>query len=282
MKKRVWSLFLALALCLAMMPQTALAEAGGVSTAGGGEKTIDLDGIDEKDGSIKKSDGIARTGPVLTATDTDLCGRYYIVQEDITIDGDLTVDGMKDGGLVLAAGATLTINGALKHNGGNMFCIYGQTSSSGETGQLIIKNSKDDGAAIRTTAASASSTPSLHIYSGKVTIHGGRSGKLVEGVELYNGSKIHKGTLDGKAVSPAAWTSKSVIEGNTLVLAYCKHDQATYTPRGAAQHTKHCADCGFAGRQAGTCIFNGAGGYEQGDTDGHYSKCVCGNSGRTS
>ena len=99
MKKRVWSLFLALALCLAMMPQTALAET-----------SIKLDGVNAEDGSIKKSDGIARTGPVLTATDTDLCGRYYIVQEDITIDGDLTVDGMKDGGLVLAAGATLTIN----------------------------------------------------------------------------------------------------------------------------------------------------------------------------
>lgn len=291
MKKRVWSLFLALALCLTMMPMAAMAEAGGGNAAGGGEdnvhavaaqtaeKTIKLDGIDSKDGSIQKSGGVERTGPALTATDTDLSGKFYIVQGDITIDGDLAVDGTGNGGLVLAAGATLTINGALKHKGGNMFCIYGQTSSSGETGQLIIKNSKDDGAAIRTTAASTSSTPSLHICSGKVTIHSGSSQKLVEGVELYSTSKIHKGTLDGKAVSPAAWTSKSVIEGNTLVLAYCNHDQATYTPSDAAQHTKHCADCGFAGRQAGTCIFNGAGGYEQGDTDGHYSKCICGNKG---
>ena len=268
MKKRVWSLFLALALCLAMMPQTALAET-----------SIKLDGVNAEDGSIKKSEGTARTGPALTASDRSLNNQFYIVQGNITIDGDLTVDGTKVGGLVLAAGATLTINGALKHNGGNMFCIYGQTSSSGETGQLIIKNSKDDGAAIRTTAASASSTPSLEICSGKVTIHSGRSQKLVEGVELYSTSKIHKGTLDDKAVLPEAWTSKRLIAGNTLVLAYCNHDHATYTPSGAAQHTKHCADCGFAGTQAGTCIFNGAGGYEQGDIGGHYSKCVCGNTG---
>ena len=42
MKKRVWRLFLALALCLAMIPQTALAEAGGgnVSAAGGGEDNV--------------------------------------------------------------------------------------------------------------------------------------------------------------------------------------------------------------------------------------------------
>ena len=281
MKKRVWSLFLALALCLTMMPIAALAEAGGgnVSAAGGEQKTIDLDGIDEKDGSIKKSGGVKRTGPALTATDTDLSRQYYIVQGNITINGDLTVDGSDNGGLLLAAGATLTINGALKHKGGNKFCIYGQTSSSGETGQLIINNSNGDGAAIRTTAASASSTPSLHICSGKVTIHSGRSGKLVEGVGLYSTSKIHKGTLDDKAVLPAAWTSKSVIEGNTLVLAYCNHDHATYTPEGETQHKKHCADCGFVGRQAGTCIFNGAGGYNQGDANGHYSKCICGNKG---
>ncbi len=265
MKKRVWSLFLALALCLAMMPQTALAET-----------SIKLDGVNAEDGSIKKSEGIARTGPALTASDRSLNNQFYIVQGNITIDGDLTVDGTKVGGLVLAAGATLTINGALKHNGGNMFCIYGQTSSSGETGQLIIKNSKDDGAAIRTTAASASSTPSLHIYSGKVTIHGGRSGKLVEGVELYNGSKIHKGTLDGKAVSPAAWTSKSVIEGNTLVLAYCDHGHATYVPSGDKQHTKKCADCGFVGT-AKNCGTDGVIAYVSGGEEGHYQKCACGN-----
>ena len=282
MKKRVWSLFLALALCLAMMPMAALAEetgSGNVSAAGGEQKTIDLDGIDEKDGSIQKSGGVKRTGPTLTASDTTLSGKFYIVQGNITINGDLTVDGSDNGGLLLAAGATLTINGALKHNGGNMFCIYGQTSSSGETGQLIIKNSKDDGAAIRTTAASASSTPSLHIYSGKVEIHGSRSGKLVEGVELYNGSKIHKGTLDGKAVSPAAWTSKSVIEGNTLVLAYCDHDHATYTPEDETQHKKHCADCGFVATQARNCNFDGAGGYVAAGEEGHYQKCVCGNTG---
>ena len=278
MTKRVWSLFLALALCLTMMPMAAMAGEAGGRNAGavGGKISISPDGIDKENGSITSSN-ISREGPALTATDTDLRGQYYIVQENITIDGDLTVDGTNNGGLVLAAGATLTINGALIHKGGNRFCIFGQTSSSGETGQLIIKNSKGDGAAIRSTAAS--SAPSLEICSGKVTIHSGSSQKLVEGVELYSTSKIHKGTLDDKAVSPAAWTSKSVIEGNTLVLAYCNHDQATYTPSDAAQHKKHCADCGFVGRQAGTCIFNGAGGYNQGDANGHYSKCVCGNTG---
>ena len=40
MKKRVWSLFLALALCLTMMPQTALAETSGGSAAGGEQDNV--------------------------------------------------------------------------------------------------------------------------------------------------------------------------------------------------------------------------------------------------
>ena len=106
MKKRVWSLFLALALCLTMMPMAAMAEetgSGNVSAAGGEQKTIDLDGIDEKDGSIQKSGGVKRTGPTLTASDTTLSGKFYIVQGNITINGDLTVDGSDNGGLLLAA-----------------------------------------------------------------------------------------------------------------------------------------------------------------------------------
>ncbi len=40
MKKRVWSLFLALALCLTMMPMAALAEAGGGNAAGGEQDNV--------------------------------------------------------------------------------------------------------------------------------------------------------------------------------------------------------------------------------------------------
>ena len=40
MKKRVWSLFLALALCLAMMPMAALAETGSGNAAGGEQDSV--------------------------------------------------------------------------------------------------------------------------------------------------------------------------------------------------------------------------------------------------
>lgn len=54
-------------------------------------------------------------------------GQFYIVQDNVTISGDLTVDGSQAGGLILCANATLTVNGALIHTGGTKFSIYGQT-----------------------------------------------------------------------------------------------------------------------------------------------------------
>ena len=54
-------------------------------------------------------------------------GQFYIVQDNVTISDDLTVDGSQAGGLILCANATLTVNGALIHTGGTKFSIYGQT-----------------------------------------------------------------------------------------------------------------------------------------------------------
>ena len=78
---------------------------------------INPDGVDAN-GNIITDTNFSRNGPLLTASDKNLSGKYYIVQGNITINGDLTVDGSNNGGLVLCAGATLTVNGALIHTGG--------------------------------------------------------------------------------------------------------------------------------------------------------------------
>lgn len=77
-----------------------------------------------------RTGGGSRNGTVLTASDTDVTlpsGQFYIVQDNVTISDDLTVDGSQAGGLILCANATLTVNGALIHTGGTKFSIYGQT-----------------------------------------------------------------------------------------------------------------------------------------------------------
>ena len=237
--------------------------------------TINPDGADAN-GDVIKDTSFNRTGPVLTENDTILSGKYYIVQGNITISGDLTVDGSKEGGLVLCQGATLTVEGALIHSGGNGFYIYGQSDNGANVGELIINNSNGDGAAIRSESKSA---PRLGISSGKVTINGGSSKKLVDNVELYSTKPIHEGVLDGEAKSPSEWGASS-ISGGELVLDYCEHHNAVYTKSGDKQHIKSCKQCGFNTGSSTLKADCGTDGYERyvsvGET-GHRQECPCGN-----
>ena len=247
MKKRIFSLLLALAMVLSLMPT-------GVWAA---ETAIQVDGVDGETGDINESGGVERTGPVLTSSDTNLSGQFYIVQGDVTINGDLTVDGSKIGGLALCADATLTVTGALIYSGGSWFSIYGQTQpdNSQSTGKLIIENSNGDGAAIRSTASSA---PSLNISSGKVEIYGGKSEKLINGVYLTSTSSVHKVTLDGETASPETLGSSS-LNGKTLVLEYCEHpfDDYVWIKDSNTQHHWACSVCGFvsSAKEQHTVVF---------------------------
>ena len=238
MKKRIFSLLLALAMVLSLMPTGVWAADGNV--------TIQVDVVDGKTGDINESAGGQRTGPALTSSDTNLSNKFYIVKDNVTINGDLTVDGSQQGGLILCADATLTVTGALIYSGGSWFSIYGQTrqGSSQSTGKLIIENSNGDGAAIRSTASSA---PSLNISSGKVEIYGGKSEKLINGVYLTSTSSVHKVTLDGKTAAPTAWQDQSSLSGSTLVLEYCEHIDAdtVWIKDDDTQHHWACSTCGF-------------------------------------
>ena len=270
MKKRLLSIILTLALCLSLLPMSALAADGDV--------TVCYDGVDAN-GNIIKYDqyGYSRSGPVLKTTDTNLSGKYYIVQESMTINGDLTVDGSGDGGLVLCKGATLIVTGALIHTGGTSFWIFGQSDSGKNAGRLIIENSTGNGAAIRSTANNSQ----LYINSGELELHGGESGKLVDKVALHSTGGVHKAELDTTTLSHKQWDYVSEIEGQKLVIEYCDHDDDfTYTRDGNAQHKRTCEQCGFV-FPVEDCDFNGAGGYAQGNADGHYAKCECGNTATT-
>ena len=241
------------------------------------EVKINPDGADAN-GDIIKDTSFDRTGPVLTENDTTLSGKYYIVQGDITISGDLTVDGSKEGGLVLCQDATLTVEGALIHSGGNGFYIYGQSNGGAAAGELIINNSSGGGAAIQSTSASA---PRLGISSGKVTINAEKSGKLVEGVELYSTNKIHAATLDAKRVLPAEWRGVSSIKGTSLVLEYCGHaeddpEYVDYVEVGETQHRWQCKACGFEGGVEACFTNTTISGITPNDNGTHTWKCICG------
>ena len=241
-----------------------------------GDVTIYPDDVNANGDIIPYTD-FSRTGPLLTGTETTLSGQYYVVQGTVTIDGNLTVDGSQDGGLVLCQGAKLTINGALIHTGGKQFYIYGQSNNGADTGELIINNSNGDGAAIRTASTYDAR---LGINSGKVTVISGISKELIgDHITLYSTKSIHEGILDGDAKLPSEW-GKSSISGGELVIEYCGHDHPTYTPSGDTQHIKSCTQCGFntgGSTLKATCGDDGAKGYVSDGADGHYQQCHCGN-----
>ena len=233
------------------------------------------DSVDEN-GNITQGTA-SLTGPLLTENDKTLSGQYYIVQGNMIIDGNLTVDGSQMGGLVLCAGAKLTINGALIHTGGKQFYIYGQSNNGADTGELIINNSNGDGAAIRTASTYDAR---LGINSGKVTVISGISKELIgDHITLYSTKSIHEGILDSEAKLPSEWGNSSISGGN-LVLEYCGHDHAAYTPSGDTQHIKSCAQCGFNTGSSPKIADCGSDGYERtvsAGVEGHRQECPCGN-----
>ena len=228
----------------------------------------------DADGSIIRHTGWRRNGPIYEGGDGDADftdAQFYVVQgNNVTIGGNLTIGGSC--GLILCQGAKLTVEGALICSGS--YSIYGQSNGGANAGRLVIKNSLNEngGAAIR---SDSTYPPSLGIYSGELEINGGSSQQLVDGVKLSSTSHIHQGTLDGTAVSPEVWGAVS-LEGKTLTLAYCDHDNATYVSANQTQHTKHCPDCGFVGT-AKDCGADGVDGYVSDGANGHYQKCPCGN-----
>lgn len=286
MKKRIFSLLLALAMVLSLLPAGALAADGedGAASAPALQTqsttaTVTVDSVDPASGDIEQSSGVNRKGPLLVSSNTDvtLSGQYYIVQNDVTINGDLTVDGAQIGGLVLCKGATLTVTGALIHTGGTGFFIYGQTEKNNKssTGKLIIENNNNTGAAIR----SAGKDAQLCISNGELELHGGDSGKLVDKVLLYSSQKMHMGILDGETVSPETWSQTS-LNGSSLVLEYCDHPDAKYQPHGNTQHIKSCTQCGFNTGYSPTAADCGTDGYNRYvsvNNTGHRQECPCGN-----
>ena len=232
------------------------------------------DTVDAAEGNIIRHTSWRRNGPIYEGGDGDADftdGQSYVVQgSNVTIHGNLTVGGI--GTLILCEGAKLTVEGALICNGD--YSIYGQSDKGNNAGRLVIENSKGGGAAIR-LADDATGTPTLHIDSGEVTINGGSSKTLIDGVKLSSTNHIHQGTLDGTAVSPAEW-GETLLKGGMLTLAYCTHYNATYVSVNQTQHTKNCPDCGFVGT-AVACGTNGSEGSVSVGDGGHRQKCPCGN-----
>lgn len=255
MKKRIFSLLLALAMVLSLMPVGALAATGPAYY-----DTVKADGTIERGGGQMWADLYTET-----SSDSVTWGEVsYVIKNDVTINGDLTINARSSFARVLLCdGAKLTINGALKFaQGTRPLYVYGQTDqNTGEVGTLVI-NHTGSGAAIQSESTNGST---LSIHGGTLEINSA-SGDLVKNITLevqnsYLGTSsctVMKATRtdasghseelkhgDWAGLAPA----ETDLKGSKLVIEYCGHraDDATYTHNeGTDTHTETCTVCGFA------------------------------------
>lgn len=255
MKKRIFSLLLALAMVLSLMPAGVWA-----ATEPAYYDTVKADGTIERGGGQMWADLYTET-----SSDSVTWGEVsYVIKNDVTINGDLTINARSSFARVLLCdGAKLTINGALKFaQGTRPLYVYGQTvQNTGEVGTLVI-NHTGSGAAIQSESTNGST---LSIHGGTLEINSA-SGDLVKNITLevqnsYLGTSsctVMKATRtdasghseelkhgDWAGLAPA----ETDLKGSKLVIEYCGHraDDATYTHNeGTDTHTETCTVCGFA------------------------------------
>ena len=130
MKKRLFASLLCLALCLSLLPITALADGdGGVEYI---ERGWDGSAVTEQ---VKTID----TYTTITSNTIQWNNGWYVAQGEVTIGTDdnpqrVTVTG--DVHLILTDGCTLTVNGGIQLEAGDSLTIYGQSDGADTMGKL--------------------------------------------------------------------------------------------------------------------------------------------------
>lgn len=301
MKKRLASIALALTLSIGMMPTTAWAEDDGISvqnnaTIAAKDETISAYWIlgTENNGDEIKRERTITADYIITADKTkwNARGFFYLVKDNVTIDGDVTVGDSVS--LCLCDNATLTINGRVKINRskGQLY-IMGQ-STGDNAGRMIVNN--PDGNAFEcldSTSGTASGTADIFMYSGRLTATG-KDRALGENVYLYKAGSTNSTPIlceaDGKKVRATAsktnpdephWSSnngQSVFSAKSFTLQWCDHkdEEWEYVKVDDTSHYKVREWCNW---HDGGAIGKESHNQETkptADGKGHSGKCLCG------
>ena len=246
-----------------------------------------LDEVDLKTGEMTQGKQNWTATP-LGGSDGNLTltgGNMYVVGEnqEVTIDGDLTMAGNSQNYLILFNGAKLIINGALilERNGLNI-CSHTESQRLDTVGQITINNSKEpSGAAIRSSTVDART---LNLCGGKLTANGGEYG-AVSNVYLYRGTAPYplKAALDGKLLPLEDWAFTAVDSpaNKDLVIGWCEHEdneKLSYVDnKDNATHHLKCDLCGFEWTEGEYSQLNhDYDKYEKIDETYHKATCVCG------
>ena len=163
MKKRFLSLFCVLALCLGLLPTTALAAT--------------VENITYLDENGTQQTAVSATQ--VTNSDTQWTDGWYVAQGDITIDQPVTVSDNVY--LILEDGCNLTVNGGILLKKGSNMYIYAQSTEKETMGSLTA-NGTDAG-----IKEILPGTPSLTITGGKISASGSDVGISAGSLTITDG-----------------------------------------------------------------------------------------------
>ena len=303
MKKRLASIALALTLSIGMMPTAAWAEDDGISvqnnaTIAAKDETISAYWIlgTENNGDVIKRERTTTADYIITPSTTVWNTRegYYFVQDNVTINGDVTVG--ESVSLCLCDNATLTINGSVKINGTKgRLDIMGQ-STGDKAGQMIVNN--PDGNAFEcldSPSGTASGTADIIMYSGRLEATG-KDRALGENVYLYkagnsnsnstpilceaNGQKV-RATASKTSPDEPHWSSdkgQSAFSAKSFTLQWCNHENEEweYVKVDDQNHYKVRKWCNWHDGGAAGVESHNQETKPTADGKGHSGKCPCG------
>ena len=165
MKKRLFASLLCLALCLSLLPITALADGDGgveyIERGWGGSAVTE---------QTKTIDTYTLMDENTVTWSESTTGGWYVARDNVTINQRVQVQGNVY--LILMDGCTLTVNGGIQLEAGNSLTIYGQSEQAGTMGRLIASITEED-ASIYDAVIGGNGSDTGGNDGGAVTIHGG-------------------------------------------------------------------------------------------------------------
>ena len=139
-------------------------------------------------------------------------GNWYVVAEDVTVGSRVGVSGTVN--LILADGATLTVNGGINVAKGNTLNIYGQTA---DTGALTVANTATYRAGIG--GGDEQSAGTIVIHGGTINATGKNGAGIGGGYDGNGGTvTIYGGTINATGNSAAGIGGGDYGNGGTVTI----------------------------------------------------------------
>lgn len=200
----------------------------------------------------------------ITADTAKLTDSWYVVKENVTINGDFPVTGSEDVNLILCDGATLTISDALTVENDAVLNLYFQSNG---TGKLTVGNSTGTvtapaGEMKRTTGEGGTTFEKCFEHDWKYTNNGDKHTAVCKLCGKAEAAESHKydswAPTDANTHTGTCACGATKTEGHTL----------TCTPNAdGLTHSTKCSVCGYTAA-AESHDFN--------QTDHYGKKCACG------